>query len=294
MATLFDLIIVHENKDYAQQAAWEAIKEIDRLENELSRFKPNSDIARINNLNVGERIILGTDAFNCIGRSIELHKETYGAFNIACGALLKCWLNPDYTLKNPSDEKVESALKKSKIENIVLHNEDFSIEIIEEGTILDLGAYGKGYALDIIAETLKEWEINCALLSAGRSSIKAIGSPDVSIGWDISISNPANQNEVIKTFLLKNISVGASGLSKGSHIINTLTGKPEVKKAGIWVFSDNCADADAYSTAFMILESDLINKIVSNNEQLSAVIFDGNLNGDIREYGILPDTLDIS
>ena len=294
MATLFDLIIVHENKDYAQQAAWEAIKEIDRLENELSRFKPNSDISRINNLKVGERIILGSDAFNCIRRSIELHKETHGAFNIACGALLKCWLNPDYTLKNPTDEQIESAIKKARIENIVLHPEDFSIEIIEEGTMIDLGAFGKGYAVDAVTEILSDWNIDCTLLSAGRSSIKAIGAPSVSSGWQISISNPFDNQQILKTFLLKDVSVGASGLSKGSHIINTLTGKPEVKKAGIWVFSDNCADADAYSTAFMILESDLINKIVSNNEQLSAVIFDGNLNGNIREYGILPDALDIS
>ncbi|MEW6652865.1 MAG: FAD:protein FMN transferase, partial [Bacteroidota bacterium] len=90
MATVFDLIIIHESKEYAEQAAWEAIKEIDRLENELSRFKPNSDISRINNLNIGEKIVLSIDAFNCIRRSIELHKETHGAFNIACGALLKC------------------------------------------------------------------------------------------------------------------------------------------------------------------------------------------------------------
>lgn len=293
MATLFDLIIVHESKDYAKQAAWEAIKEIDRLENELSRFKPNSDISRINNLKIGERIILSDDAFNCISRGIELHKRTYSAFNIACGALLKCWLNLDYTLKNPSDEEIESAIKKSRIENLVLHHEDYSVEIIEETTI-DLGAFGKGYAVDCVAEILSDWNIDCTLLSAGRSSIRAIGTPGGSLGWDISISDPVNQNRVIKTFSLTNISVGASGLSKGSHIINTLTGKPEIKKAGSWAFSDNCADADAYSTAFMILESDLINEIVSNNEQLSAVIFDGNLNGNIREYGILPDTLDIS
>ena len=294
MATLFDLIIKHENQDYAQQAAWEAIKEIDRLENELSRFKPNSDISRINNLKIGERIILSADAFNCISRGIDLHKSTYGAFNIACGALLKCWLNPDYTLKNPSDDKIESAIKKSRIENIVLHYEDYSIEILEVGTIIDLGAFGKGYAVDCVAEILAEWNINCALLSAGRSSIRAIGAPSVSSGWQISISNPFDNKQILRTFLLKDVSVGSSGLSKGSHIINTLTGKPEIKKAGSWVFSYNCAEADAYSTAFMILENDLINEIVFNNEQLSAVIFDGNLNGNIHEYGILPDTLDIS
>lgn len=290
MATLFDFIIVHESKTYAQQAAWEAIKEIDRLENELSRFKPNSDISRINNLKLGERIILGADAFNCIRRSIELHKETHGAFNIACGALLKCWLNSDYTLRTPSDEEIELAVKKSQIENIVLHDQDFSIEILEEGTIIDLGAYGKGYAIDSVAEILNEWNIECALLSAGRSSIKAIGALESSSGWEISISNPVDQNQVIKTFSIADISIGASGLNKGSHIISTLTGKPVVHKGGSWVFCNNTADADAYSTAFMILENDLVCGLVKNKKQLSAVVYE-NISKKITEYGSLPPTV---
>jgi len=293
MATLFDFIIVHESKTYAQQAAWEAIKEIDRLENELSRFKPNSDISRINNLKLGERIILGADAFNCISRSIELHKETNGAFNIACGALLKCWLNPDYTLRNPNDEEIESAVTKSQIKNIVLHNEDYSIEILEEGIVIDLGAFGKGYAIDSVADILNEWNIKCALLSAGRSSIKAVGAPEGSSGWEISISNPADQNQVIKTFSLADISIGASGLNKGNHIISTLTGKPVEHKGGSWAFYNNTADADAFSTAFMILENDLISGFVKNKKQLSAVVYENN-SKKVTEFGSIPPTAGVS
>lgn len=294
MATLFDFIIAHESKTYAQQAAWEAIKEIDRLENELSRFKPNSDISRINNLKPGERIVLGADAFNCIGRSIELHKETHGAFNIACGALLKCWLNPDYTLRNPSDEEIELAVKKSQIENLVLHSEDFSIEILEEGTVIDLGAFGKGYAIDSVVGILDEWNIELALLSAGRSSIKAIGAPEGSSGWEISISNPAYQNQVIKTFSLADISIGASGLAKGSHIINPITGKPEVKKAGSWVFAQNTADTDAFSTAFMIIDNGEISKTIK--EGISAIVLGDDSNGNlvVNEFGLLPRLADLA
>ena len=294
MATLFDLIIVHENKDYAQQAAWEAVKEIDRLENELSRFKPNSEISRINNLKIGERIILGADAFNCIRRSIELHKETYGAFNIACSALLKCWLNPDYTLKNPTDDEIELAIKKSCIENLVLHHEDYSIEILEVGTMIDLGAFGKGYAVDAVTEILSDWNISCTLLSAGRSSIRAIGAPPDSSGWQISISNPFDNQQILKTFLLKNVSVGASGLSKGSHIINTLTGKPEVKKAGSWVFAQNTADADALSTALMILNDEEVSKIIK--EDISAIVVNDDTSGNLlfEEFGALPPTSSVA
>lgn len=293
MATVFDLIIVHENKDYAQQAAWEAIKEIDRLENELSRFKPNSDISRINNLKVGERIVLSADAFNCISRGIELHKKTRGAFNITCGALLKCWLNPDYTLKNPTEDEIENAIRLSRIENIVLHKEDFTLEIVQEGTTIDLGAFGKGYAIDVAAEILSEWNINCALLSSGRSSIKAIGKPEGQSDWTISISNPADK-KVIKTFSVSDISLGASGLTKGSHIINTITGKPVANKCGSWVFASNTADADALSTASIILSNEGISKIIK--EDISAIVLtDGSSeNFVVNEFGLLPRLADLA
>jgi thiamine biosynthesis lipoprotein len=290
MATLFDFIIVHESKTYAQQAAWEAIKEIDRLENELSRFKPNSDISRFNNLKKGERTILSFDAFNCIKRGIELYETSHGAFNIACGSLLKCWLNYDYSLKNTNYNEVESALIKSRIENIVLYHEDFSIEIVEEGTTIDLGAYGKGYAIDAVAEILSEWNIDNALLSAGRSSIKAIGKPYNLPGWNISMSDPARTKEVFRIFSLSDISLGASGITKGSHIINTLTGEPEVRKSGSWVFAQNCAEADALSTAFMILNNEQIKNIVDEMKTIGAIVIE-NTDTDnyaVYEFGLLP------
>lgn len=287
MATVFDLILVHDDKEYARQAAWEAIKEIERLENELSRFKPNSDISRINNLKVGERIVLSSDTFNCISRSFELHSKTKGAFNIACAPLLKCWLNQDYSLKNPTDDEIENAKKLSKIENIVLHKKDFSIEITEEGAAIDLGAFGKGYAVDVIAEVIFEWNIKSALLSSGRSSIKAIGNPDGKSGWLVSISNPANKN-VIKIFSISDISLGASGITKGSHIINSITGLPEIKKTGSWVFSQDTADADAFSTAFMIMDNKEIGELATEN--ISAIVINSDINGTtiVNEFGLLP------
>lgn len=293
MATQFDLFIHHENKEYAAQAAWEAIKEIDRLENELSRFKPNSDISRINNLSRDERIILSEDTFNCILAGIRLYDETFGAFNIACGALLKCRLNPDYTLRNPTKKEIAAAKSKSRIEKLILHPEDFSIEVLVEGTIIDLGALGKGYTIDRVSEILNEWEIKCALISAGRSSIKAIGTPPDLPGWEISISNPVNNNQFLKKILIKDVSVGASGLSKGNHIINTISGEPEVSKGGCWTFCDNAVDADAFSTAFMILKEETVRKIVAGKESLSAIVVGKKENlgtEDILEFGMIPSS----
>ena len=93
MATTFELLIVHEDKRYASQAAVAAFDEVDRLENELSRFLENSDVTRINNLPAHQSLQLGLDTFECLKIAKRIYNETNGAFDVTIGTLLKCWRN---------------------------------------------------------------------------------------------------------------------------------------------------------------------------------------------------------
>ncbi len=66
MATLFEVHIVHADARYAAQAAQAAFDLVDRLENELSRFRTNSDITRINHLSAGERTRVSPSTLECL------------------------------------------------------------------------------------------------------------------------------------------------------------------------------------------------------------------------------------
>lgn len=88
MACTWGIHILGHERDYAEQAARAAFAEIDRLEQELSRFVETSDIARINVLSAGERLRIGPDAFDCIELAQRMHDETSGAFDITVGARL--------------------------------------------------------------------------------------------------------------------------------------------------------------------------------------------------------------
>ncbi|VAX29605.1 hypothetical protein MNBD_IGNAVI01-1744, partial [hydrothermal vent metagenome] len=72
MATLYEILIKYNDKLYAEQAAKAAFDEIDRLEEELSRFLPNSEISKINNLKPGEKLLLSEDTFECLVQSQKL------------------------------------------------------------------------------------------------------------------------------------------------------------------------------------------------------------------------------
>ena len=85
MATVFEVYAVHPDERYAAQAAQAAFDLVDRLERELSRFRSNSDIARVNHLAAGETARLGSSAMECLLIARHVYELTGGAFDIAIG-----------------------------------------------------------------------------------------------------------------------------------------------------------------------------------------------------------------
>ncbi|MFZ4767743.1 MAG: FAD:protein FMN transferase, partial [Roseimicrobium sp.] len=87
MATEFVVTIAQADitEDYASQVADAVFAEIDRLEEELSRFRPGSDIWRINHLPAGGQCPIGLAATDCLLLAKAVHRETMGAFDITIG-----------------------------------------------------------------------------------------------------------------------------------------------------------------------------------------------------------------
>src|SRR5256885_12608422 len=73
-----------------------------------------------------------------------------------------------------------------------LNHQDFTVRFGVEGVILDLGAIGKGYAIDRATEILRDAGVTSGLLHSGTSTVSAIGNPPDEEAWIIAIENPAN------------------------------------------------------------------------------------------------------
>jgi len=89
MATMFEIMITEEELTFAEGAARAAFDEIDRIEQELSRYSPNSDVTRINNLDPHGSVRIGLDAFQCLRLSVRYWGETGGAFDVTVGSLME-------------------------------------------------------------------------------------------------------------------------------------------------------------------------------------------------------------
>jgi thiamine biosynthesis lipoprotein len=247
MAASFDVFIIHPDAEYAGQAARAAFEELDRIESNLSRFLENSDVSRINSLGWGHPLQIGLEIFECLQTSIEMSKQTNGAFDITFAS---CHRGSDLLKLNESEHTIESQA---------------------DGIKIDLGAIGKGYAADKMRQVFRDWGIDTVLISAGNSTVLPIGIPSGMPGWPVTLSDPGDYSRLLGKINLSGSAISSSGIRKGPHIINPRSGKP-AKRLGAWALAQTAALADALSTAFMVMSVDEVRSFCKTHPDTSALL----------------------
>ncbi len=252
MATTFEVIIAGSpDVDflYASQAAEAIFTEIQRLEDELSRFRHGSYISQLNQLSAGESLSVSLAAWDCLSLAKTVFEESAGAFDITIGPLMQLWRTEDGTLREPEPERLELARRSIGSRLFELDESDLRVTVLADHMVFDLGAIGKGYALDQAAVILEDWGIPNALLNAGDSTLLALGSPTVEEPWSITLADGA------RSMTLRDRALSGSGfMVKGAHIMNPRTLRPvPIQDQRSYALAPSAALSDALSTAFMIM-----------------------------------------
>lgn len=137
---------------------------------------------------------------------------------------------------------------------------------------IDLGGIGKGYALDRAAEILREWSIESALIHSGGSTALAIGAPPGEKGWPIGVGGDHESLGAVGRILLGSGAVSGSGTEQqGAHIIDPRTGCPVTGNRSAWARCSCAAEADALSTAFMIMAPPEIEAFCAAHRDVAAM-----------------------
>jgi thiamine biosynthesis lipoprotein len=261
MASVFEVYAVHPDDQYAAQAAQAAFDLVDRLERELSRFRSNSDITRVNHLMAGESTPVGPSTLECLVIARHLFDLTDGAFDISIGTGLA---------------------------SLEVDADDFQVRATADGVQVDLGGIGKGYAVDLMAELLEEWGLERALVHGGFSSVLALEAPEGLDGWPLTLSDPGAPSRVLSRLSMRHTALSASGVRKADHIVDPRSGEPVRGRLATWValprpttagarpVADDTprlapgAVADALTTAFMLLSAEQIATLCRRSPGLEA------------------------
>jgi thiamine biosynthesis lipoprotein len=198
------------------------------------------------------------DLFALLQRCAVLWRDTGGAFDITSTPLSRCWGFLRRDGRVPTDGEIEAARALVGMQHVTLDAARQSVRFLKAGVELNLGAIGKGYALDRLARALRHG-VRGALLSAGRSSLLALGGP--ARGWPIDIVSPRRDDVLARVWLRHGAALGTSGAgtqfvivdgTRYGHVLDPRSGRPAGGILSASVITTGAADADALSTAFLV------------------------------------------
>jgi thiamine biosynthesis lipoprotein len=269
MATRFEFVLLGADPVRLRAAGEEAFHEIERVESQLSVYRPASEIADVNARAAYERVPVSAELFTLLLQARRYSELTKGTFDVTVAPLVRCWGFMKGNGSAPTAEQIEAARACVGMNLLELDEKRSTIHFQRPGMMLDLGSIGKGYALDLAAEILRDAGVENALLHGGTSTIFALGH-DVNGPWKVAIERPAvpgisspeaNVSEPLATVALSNESLSVSAVwgkffslngKTYGHVIDPRTGWPAENALLGAVVTSSATESDALSTAVLL------------------------------------------
>jgi thiamine biosynthesis lipoprotein len=282
-------VLVRGEDAAALAAARGALDEADRLEGILTVFRDTSDLVRVNRTAAQRPVSVAGELFDLLRRCKEIHRSTEGAFDISSTPLSRCWGFMRRDGRLPAPKEIEAARSCVALETMALDDVEQTVHFKHAGLELNLGAVGKGFALDRMGAALRAAGVSDALVSAGRSSLVALGAPDG--GWRVDLRSTM-RGEVVGRVVLRDAALGTSGAGEQffevngvryGHVIDPRTGWPATGVRSASVVSDSAAEADALSTAFLVGGTVLARLYCASHPEVLAVVTP--VNGQPQVFG---------
>lgn len=254
-----------------------AVKEIlNEFEGQLSNWRPDSWVSRFNAAPANTPIPLPEHAFNVVSLSLELAERTQGAFDPTLSPVIQLWgFGTERSERIPEDSSIQAALQKVGYHKLVLYAANSTLLKTDPNLQLNCSAVAKGYAVDLVAQELKERGIAGMLINIG-GEVYAAGTKSDGSSWTVGVQENLPNGQTFRSnrnFPLHDQALATSGHSQRvffrngrrySHILDAKTGHPvEAPVASASVVAPSCALADGLATIALIIDSDSMKQLVS-------------------------------
>ncbi len=276
MGTVFEIAAYDQSSEHASNAIERAFQEIVRLDDLMSNYKPDSTLSNLNRSAHFHAEKVPSDLYRVIDQAVQFSRLSDGKFDISIAPLVNLWkaaLRGEGTPSRAQQEDVRSCVGYEKIELSPPDRISFRSSCLQ----LDLGAIGKGYAVDRAAEVLHSMGIRDALINAGGSTIFAMGAPPDHTAWLVHLRDPSNK--IDPQVMLKDGSVSTSeqtapsllGNDSAGHIIDPDTGMTLKTVFTVSAVSRTATVSDALSTTLLLLGPKKGKELIKSMADVSAI-----------------------
>jgi FAD:protein FMN transferase len=280
MACQFEVFIRPQDRSFVA-AVHEALDEVDRLEAQMTVYREDSELSRLNRIAFLSPVFVEERLYLLLRFASAIGKETGGAFDITAGPLIRCWGFFERKGRVPTDEELRAARDVTGWDKVAFDDAACSVSFCRPGVELNLGSIGKGYALDRAAERLRKAGLRDFLIHAGHSSVLAFGDSNRGPGWEISIRDPRVSQGDLGSFCLVDQGMSTSGVGEQfftangkcfGHILDPRTGRPVAGNLLCSVVAPTAARAEALSTAFFVMDAGEVQRYCEAHPQVGTIV----------------------
>jgi thiamine biosynthesis lipoprotein len=266
-STVFEIKVTAPEfaKDAKKELREQIDRELERVDEAMSRFRDDSEISLFNKSKGVEPFAVSKETAYVVDMARRVSELSGGTFDITVGPLIGLW--GFYTKRGLDAEPTQEEIDKARL---LVGYRALKIDLLRStlqktnpSLHLDLSAIAKGYAVDSIANAIERLGFENYLVEIG-GEVRGRGLNDKARAWRIGIEKPTSEHrEIFQVIELDNKSVATSGDYRNfyelngkrmSHTIDPRTGRPiSHQLASVSVVHDECAMADALATAFTVL-----------------------------------------
>jgi len=285
MGNRFEISVVDDAEETANQHIDAAVEEIRRIEKLLTTFDTTSQTNQINQY-AGERPVkVDQEVFELIKRSKIISQLTQGAFDITYGSVDKRLWNFDQEMKAlPDAETAARMVRLINYRNVIMDEKRGTVFLKEAGMRIGFGGIGKGYAAEMARRLLIQRGVKSGVVNAA-GDLTVWGYQPNGKPWTIGIADPGSAKHPFSYLDITDMAVATSGNyekfvvidgKRYSHTIDPKTGLPVHGIKSVTIMSPNAEIADAMATPVMIMGIHVGLDLVNQVRGLACIIIDEN------------------
>ncbi|MBK0378678.1 FAD:protein FMN transferase [Mucilaginibacter sp. SD-g] len=287
MGNRFEITIISNDAEQANEKIDLAIAEISRIEKLLTTFNDDSQTNEIN-ANAGIRAVkVDKEVFDLIDRALKISALTQGAFDITYGSIDKSLWNFDVHMKSlPDVETARNSVRLINYKNVILDAQHTTVYLKEKGMRIGFGGIGKGYAADRAKSLLQKMDVLSGVVNAAGDLI-TWGTQPNGKPWTVAIADPDQHLKPFSTLNISDMAIATSGDyekyaiingKKYSHTIDPKTGLPVSGIKSVSIISPSAEFADAMATPVLVMGVRVGLDLINQLQQTACIIIDSNNN----------------